>query len=222
MKKIINIIFILANAVMLAYVLPELTNNVVLKGVYFLLAVGIDLFRQYVAMEAKASVLIKKIFLWLLYFIISSIIVVIVSAFAMSQVSTLADKQYLQNVQNKMLIKDVEFLEKQLEMEMAKTNARLWYIRQLQNERQKKMASINYADTEHTASGAFGALATVLGVDVNKVKFFVVLAIAFLMEVVLFVTSWEKRKGFEKRKVILKHKLRRGKKIPISKLKEEI
>src|ERR1035437_5399065 len=92
-KYAINTVFIVISACLLIYVLPQMVSDPFLKALYTVLVCGIDIFRQYIAYEAKVSYrkggahILAAITFWIIYSVIMTAVLIVSVGFALSQVN---------------------------------------------------------------------------------------------------------------------------------------
>lgn len=211
--RFLNICAILSSAILLVYVLPELADDIVLKGVYFGLAISVDLFRQYILMLAKETISWLSFAVYLVvYALITLVVLALTVSFALAVVDNATRKGDIEEMQYAMRDERIALIKEAItvyQSELSKTNLlSYWRKQELLKAIDKKQKELDdylksvVKDDSGVRRSAFAVIARTLNINVDYVKLFVVLFINIVIEIMLVLTSWGKWKKKGKRKII--------------------
>lgn len=90
LKYTANIIFLVISCLLITNLLVQLVDEQYIKVIFVILAIGLDIFRQYVVALGKAYWridLVKSLSCWLVYLIHVSVVIIASTGFALSAIN---------------------------------------------------------------------------------------------------------------------------------------
>lgn len=203
-KRVSNIIFLIISCLVIANLLIRMVDKPFLKIIFVVIAVGLDLFRQYVVMMAKyywRIAWIKSVGLWLVYIAHFSIVIIASAGFTLSEVNAKSQESGLYNMEkqsiistiksNESEIKQLETLRKTLnpaEWEFRRVSSRIDVLQKANVGHYEKLGNFKEAKLD-VQEDVFNSIGSGIHIAGEFLKLYVFIVIAILIELALLITS---------------------------------
>ena len=145
-------IFLVISCLVIANLFIRMVDDPVLKVIFVIIAIGLDLFRQYVSSsKAKQYWRTNKgvsALLWLVYLVHFSIVIIAFAGFTLSEVNAKSETASMYNSEKQSIINTIQSNEseiKQLEVLRAKLEPSKWQFREVSN----RIDILQSANNEH-------------------------------------------------------------------------
>lgn len=181
-----------------------MVDKLYLKIVFVVIAVGLDLFRQYVVTKAKQYWKIniwQSGALWIVYLVHFSIVIIASAGFTLSEVNLKSETAAVYNMEKQSIISTIKSNEteiKQLETLRDTLDPAKWQFKQTAS----RIDVLQKANTGHylrlgefkevkinVKDDTFGKIGTVFHISSESLEIYVFIVIAILIELALIVTS---------------------------------
>ena len=204
LKNIAWFIFLVISCLVIANLFVRMVDNPVLKVLFVVIAIGLDLFRQYTVSKAKQYWRINKgrsAALWLVYTAHFSIVIIASAGFTLSEVNLKSQSASVYNMEKQSIINTINSNEaeiKKLETLRGTLDPAKWQFRQVSD----RIDVLQNANNEHyqrldgfkevkvnVKEDVFGNIGKVFHVKGESLEIYVFIVMAILIELALLITS---------------------------------
>ena len=204
LKNIAWFIFLVISCLVIANLFVRMVDNPALKVIFAVIAIGLDLFRQYTVSKAKQYWKINKgrsAALWLVYIAHFSIVIIASAGFTLSEVNLKSQTAGIYNMEKQSIINTINSNEaeiKKLESLRGTLDPSKWQFRQVSD----RIDVLQNANSEHyqrldgfkevkvnVKEDVFGNIGKVFHVKGESLEIYVFVVMAILIELALLITS---------------------------------
>ena len=197
-------IFLVISCLVIANLFVRMVDDPVLKVLFVVIAIGLDLFRQYTVSKAKQYWRINKgrsAALWLVYLVHFSIVIIASAGFTLSEVNLKSQSAGIYNMEKQSIINTINSNEteiKKLESLRGALDPAKWQFRETSN----RIDVLQAANNEHyqrlgdfkevkvnVKDDVFGNIGKVFRVKGEALEIYVFIVMAILIELALLITS---------------------------------
>jgi len=197
-------IFLVISCLVIANLFVRMVDNPVLKVLFAIIAIGLDLFRQYTVSKAKQYWRINKgrsMALWLVYIAHFSIVIIASAGFTLSEINLKSQSASVYNMEKQSIIDTIKSNEaeiKKLELLRGTLDPSKWQFRQVSD----RIDVLQNANNEHyqrldgfkevkinVKEDVFGNIGKVFHVKGESLEIYVFIVMAILIELALLITS---------------------------------
>ena len=205
-KMAANIIFLVISCLVIANLLIKMVDNTFLKIIFAVIAIGLDIFRQYIVALGKYYFRInfwKSLPLWIIYLIHVSVVIIASAGFTLSEINAKSETAATYNMEKQSIIDTIKSNESEIKQRnelKAKQNPATWEYKQ----NASRIDALQKADTAHyidlgkfkevkldVQKDIFDSIGKEININGGKLKLYVFVVIAILIELALLVTSWD-------------------------------
>ena len=206
LKYTANIIFLSISCLLIANLLIQLSDEGFIKTIFVILAIGLDIFRQYVVALAKfywRKSLVKSCALWFVYIIHVSVVLIASVGFSLSAIDTKVKSSEVYNLQKQAIIDNINSNEAEIKKmgplkETLNPNSEQYkLISQRIDALQKVDRGLfeqlkGFAEVKvNVQNDVYDTLGKALRIDGGLIKLYMLLVISSLIELALLITSWD-------------------------------
>jgi hypothetical protein len=197
-------IFLVISCLVIANLFMRMVDNPYLKAIFIVIAIGLDLFRQYVVSKAKQYWKIniwQSAALWLVYIVHFSIVIIASAGFTISEVNFKSEAAGVYNMEKQSIIDTINSNAaeiQKLESLRGTLDPAKWQFRQTSN----RIDVLQKANRDHylrlndfkavklnVKEDVFGSIGKVFHVKGESLELYVFIVIALLIELALLITS---------------------------------
>ena len=197
-------IFLVISCLVIANLFIRMVDDPVLKFIFVVIAIGLDLFRQYVVSKAKQYWRTNKgqsAALWLVYLVHFSIVIIASAGFTMSEVNAKSQTAGIYNGEKQSILDTIHSNEseiKKLESLRETLDPSKWQFR----EASSRIDALQKANSEHylrladfkevkvnIKDDVFGSIGKAFHIPGECLQLYVFIVIAILIELALLITS---------------------------------
>jgi hypothetical protein len=203
-KNIAWWIFLFISFLVMGNLFWRMVDNAYLKVIFVIIAIGLDLFRQYVVTKAKQywkTNFWQSAALWFVYLVHFSIVIIASAGFTMSEVNSKSATAGIYNMEKDSIINTIQSNEseiKQLESLRETLDPAKWQYRQTSS----RIDALQKANTGHyerlgtfkevkidIKDDVFGPIGKAFRIKGASLELYVFIVIAVLIELALLITS---------------------------------
>ena len=204
LKSIAWYIFLVISCLVIANLFVRMVDDPALKVVFAVIAIGLDLFRQYVVSKAKQYWRTNKgrsAALWLVYLVHFSIVIIASAGFTLSEVNLKSQSAGIYNMEKQSIIdtinsnaaeiKKLESLRGTLDpakWQFRETSDRIDVLQAANNEHYQKLGDFKEVKV-NVKDDVFGNIGKVFHVKGEALEIYVFIVMAILIELALLITS---------------------------------
>lgn len=206
LKHTANIIFLTISCLLIASLLSQLSDEKFIQAIYIIVAIGLDIFRQYVVALAKfywRSNLVKSCALWFVYLLHVSVVLIASIGFSLSAIDTKVKSTEVYNLQKQAIIDNVNSNEAEIKkLEPIKetlnssseqyrvTSQRIDALQKVDRGLFEQLKGFSAVKID-IQTDVYDTLGAALHTQGKFIKLYMLFIISALIELALLVTSWD-------------------------------